>query len=165
MVIDLLGLTIDEVKDRLPEVYQRVLNRVKPERDQNNRAAYRDQWWIFGEPRKDFRPALVGLRRYIATTETSKHRTLTFMDAKVLPDNMLINIALEDASSGALSSRVHLVWVASAGRWRTGLATTKFVALTHSLFPSVTIIGKQGFASLGRDSMPTVNNASRCTRS
>ena len=58
MVIDLFGLTIDEVKDRFPEVYQRVLNRVKPERDQNNRAAYRDQWWIFGEPRKDFRPAL-----------------------------------------------------------------------------------------------------------
>ena len=105
MVIDLLGLTIDEVKDRFPDVYQRVLNRVKPERDQNNRAAYRDQWWIFGEPRKDFRPALLGLRRYIASTETSKHRYFTFLDAKILPDNMLVNIALEDAFFlGALSS-------------------------------------------------------------
>ena len=41
MVIDLFGLTIDEVKSRFPETYQRILNRVKPERDQNNRASYR----------------------------------------------------------------------------------------------------------------------------
>ena len=38
------------------------------------------------------------------------------MDAKVLPDNMLINIAIEDAFFlGALSSRVHLVWALASG--------------------------------------------------
>ncbi len=116
MVIDLLGLTIDEVRNRFPEVYQRLLDRVKPERDQNNRAAYRDQWWIFGEPRKDFRPALRGLRRYVASTETSKHRSFTFLDATVLPDNMLVNIALDDAFFlGVLSSRIHVAWALSAG--------------------------------------------------
>ena len=74
MVIDLFGLTAEEVRQKFPAVYQRVLTRVKPERDANNRATYRDNWWVFGEPRRDFRPALAGLRRYIATVETSKHR-------------------------------------------------------------------------------------------
>ncbi len=74
MVIDLFNLTPEQVRERFPEVYQWVLERVKPERDQNNRATYRDNWWVFGEPRANLRPALAGLKRYITTVETSKHR-------------------------------------------------------------------------------------------
>ncbi|HEX8843349.1 MAG TPA: DNA methyltransferase [Pyrinomonadaceae bacterium] len=116
MVIDLFGLSIDDVRIRFPEVYQRVLERVKPERDQNNRATYRDNWWIFGEPRANFRPALVGLERYIATVETSKHRFFLFLDKSILPDNRLVNFALDDAYYlGVLSSRLHIVWALAAG--------------------------------------------------
>ena len=35
MVIDLFGLTAEEVRARFPAVYQWVYERVKPERDQN----------------------------------------------------------------------------------------------------------------------------------
>ena len=38
MVIDLFGLTVDEVREKFPAVYQHVLTKVKPERDANNRA-------------------------------------------------------------------------------------------------------------------------------
>jgi hypothetical protein len=118
MVIDLFGLPIDDVSRRFPEVYQRILNHVKPERDQNNRATYREQWWIFGEPRKDFRPALVGLQRYIATTETSRHRFFVFLDSSVLSDNKLITIALEGGYYlGVLSSRIHVAFATAAGGW------------------------------------------------
>ena len=48
---DLFGLTSDEVRNRFPAVFQWVVERVKPDRDQNNRPTYRDNWWIFGEPR------------------------------------------------------------------------------------------------------------------
>jgi len=61
MLIDLFGLTEKEVREKFPAVYQHVLTTVKPERNANNRASYRDNWWIFGEPRRDFRPALAGL--------------------------------------------------------------------------------------------------------
>jgi hypothetical protein len=57
LVIDLFGLNADEVRVRFPAVFQWVVERVKPERDHNNRAAYRDNWWLFGEPRKELRPA------------------------------------------------------------------------------------------------------------
>jgi len=47
---------------RSPSLYQHVLVHVKPEHDQNNRDTYRLNWWIFGEPRREFRPALAGLQ-------------------------------------------------------------------------------------------------------
>jgi len=116
MVIDLFGLSAEEVRDRFPAVYQHVVDHVKPERDQNNRASYRDNWWIHGEPRANFRPTLNGLRRYIATVETAKHRLFVFLDASILPDNRLQNIASSDAFVlGVLSSRIHVAWALAAG--------------------------------------------------
>ena len=73
MVIDLFGLAEAEVRQRFPDAYQWVLERVRPEREQNNRAAYRDLWWVFGEPRSELRPALTGLARFAATVVTAKH--------------------------------------------------------------------------------------------
>jgi hypothetical protein len=115
-VIDLLGLTIDEVRQRFPEVYQWLLERVKPERDQNNREIRRRNWWLFGETNPKLRHQLAGLPRYIATVETAKHRVFQFLDADILPDNKLINIALDQAYDlGVLSSRLHIVWTVAQG--------------------------------------------------
>ncbi len=116
MVIDLFGLTEEQVRKTYPAIYQHLLQTVKPERDQNNRAVYRDNWWIFGEPRANLRPALAGLPRYIATVETAKHRVFQFLDGTTVPDNMLIAIASADAFHlGVLSSRIHVVWALAAG--------------------------------------------------
>ncbi|MDP3514730.1 MAG: hypothetical protein Q8S20_18465 [Sulfuritalea sp.] len=115
-VIDLYGHDSDEVRRRWPTTYQWVLERVKPERDHNNRASYRDNWWIFGEPRSDLRPALFGLSRYIATVVTAKHRVFQFLDAAIAPDDALIAIAESDAYFlGVLSSRTHVVWALAQG--------------------------------------------------
>lgn len=116
--IDLFGLEIEEVRKRFPAVFQHVAETVKPERDINRRDIYRTRWWIFGEPRRELRPALAPLKRYIATIETSKHRCFQFLDAEILPDNMLVVIASDDAFHLAvLSSRVHLVWALASGGW------------------------------------------------
>lgn len=115
-IIDAFGLDAETLRALHPAIYQWLLERVKPERDQNNRATYRDNWWIFGEPRRELRPALAGLPRYIATVETSKHRTFQFLDASVLPDNMLIAIAVDDACVlGVLSSQLHIEWALATG--------------------------------------------------
>lgn len=116
MVIDLFGLSSDEVRRKFPEVYQHLLQSVKPERDRNSRSSYREKWWWFGEPRKDLRRALEGLPRYIVTVETAKHRVFQFMDCSVLPDNMLVAIASNDAHHlGVLSSRIHAIWALRCG--------------------------------------------------
>jgi hypothetical protein len=101
---------------QFPSLYQHVHIHVKPERDQNNRDTYRLNWWTFGEPRREFRPALAGLPRYIATVETSKHCFFTFLDKEILPDNMLIAIASDDSFHlGILSSSLHVTWALAAG--------------------------------------------------
>jgi hypothetical protein len=63
MVIDLFGLDLEQVRISYPEAYQHVSMTVKPERERNNRASYKDNWWIFGEPRRELRPALHYLPR------------------------------------------------------------------------------------------------------
>src|SRR5690606_337617 len=79
-------------------------------------ASYRDNWWIFGEPCRELRPALEGLRRYIATVETAKHRWFRFLDADILPDNRLICIASDQPNVlGVLSSRLHRDWAMVQG--------------------------------------------------
>jgi hypothetical protein len=118
LVIDLFGLKPNEISSKFPEVYQHVLERVKPERDENNRASYRQNWWIFGEARSSFRPALKGLERYIATTRTARQRIFTFLHGNTVPDAKIVGIALDDAFFlGVLSSRIHTTWAAAAGGW------------------------------------------------
>ena len=121
MVIDLFGLTAEDVRDRYPEVYQHVVETVKPERDaranhSKDSAGYARYWWLFGKPRQNLRKALHGLTRYISTVETAKHRVFVFLDASIRPDNMLVNINLDGASFlGVLSSRFHVVWALAVG--------------------------------------------------
>ena len=118
LVIDLFGLTEAEVLLRFPAVFQHVLVHVKPERDVNNEREYREKWWLFGKTRPEMRPALHGLPRYIVTVETAKHRVFVFQPAAVLPDNMLVCIASDDAfHHGVLSSRIHAEWALAAGGW------------------------------------------------
>ncbi|MEQ8956784.1 MAG: class I SAM-dependent DNA methyltransferase, partial [Coleofasciculus sp. C2-GNP5-27] len=115
-VIDLFGLKEKEIYKKYPRAYQWIYERVKPEREQNNRESYRKYWWIFGEPRASFRPALIKLNRYIATVETAKHRSFLFLDNQVKPDNRIIVIALDDAYClGVLSSKIHVIWALATG--------------------------------------------------
>ena len=125
-VVDLFGYSDADARREWPSLYQRLSDRVRPERAQNKRAAYRDRWWIFGEPRQAMRRALAGLQRFIATLETSKHRFFLFQPAEVMADHTVFVIASDDADVlGVLSSRVHVAWAIAAGatledrpRWR-----------------------------------------------
>jgi hypothetical protein len=120
-VIDLFGLSADEVRRDFPEVYQHLLERVRYDldpsgqprvdkhgsklgREWNRRESYKRNWWTFGEPRGELRPALEGLPRYIATVETAKHRVFQFLDTSILPDNMIVAIADDDAATEEITA-------------------------------------------------------------
>jgi len=114
--IDFNGLDQDEARDRFPHCYQRVLMGVKPERDQSQRESYRKRWWLFAETRPAMRQALAGLKRYIASPMTAKHRTFQFVPTNVLADQGLVVIASEDSFClGLLSSHIHVTWALTSG--------------------------------------------------
>lgn len=116
MVIDLDGLSAEAVREKFPAVYQRVLEKVKPERDHNNEQYRRENWWLFGRRNTELRAALKSLPRYIATPETARRRYFVFLSRDTLPDNAVVAIALDDAFHlGVLSSRAHTVWALAAG--------------------------------------------------
>jgi hypothetical protein len=63
-----------------------------------------------------FRQAVAGVKRYIVTPETAKHRFFTFLDSTIVPDHGTIAIAVEDAFYlGVLSSVIHVQWALAAG--------------------------------------------------
>ncbi|HEY1049335.1 MAG TPA: DNA methyltransferase [Prosthecobacter sp.] len=114
--IDLFDLSSEDTRNQYPSVYQWVFTRVKPERDSNARASLRDRWWIFGEARSTFRPALGTLRRMIVAPLTSKHRLFTFSNVRTIADSTTVMFAFDDAFHfGVLSSRVHGVFSLTAG--------------------------------------------------
>jgi hypothetical protein len=153
MVVDLFGLNEHEVRDRYPACYQHIATTVKPERDHNNRESRRRLWWIFGEPNKQLRLMLQDLSRYVATSETARHRVFQFLDRDIAPDNMLVAIATEDAFHlGVMSSRIHVVWALAAGG-RLGVGNdpryNKSRCFDPFPFPAVTEPQQQTIRDLG----------------
>lgn len=67
-LIDFTGLSEEETRSANPAAFQRVLDYVKPERDQNRRESIRTLWWRFGWEPPVLRKALSGLARYVQTT-------------------------------------------------------------------------------------------------
>ncbi len=116
LVIDCYGLTAEQLRDRYPRLYQWLIDRVKPERDVNNDKDLREKWWLHRRNNDDMRRALAGLSRYIGTVMTAKHRVFQFLDGTILPDQMIVAIALDDAYTlGVLSSQLHIDWALATG--------------------------------------------------
>ncbi len=115
-IIDFFGLSEADAADKFPAEFSKILDEVKPERDQNPRDSYKEKWWIFAEPRPNLRKAVAGLARYVATPYTAVHRPFIFLDAKVIPDAMIYVVASDDALTLAiLSSNIHKIWCKYAG--------------------------------------------------
>jgi hypothetical protein len=140
-VIDFFGLTSGQAEARFPNCFQRVLDRVKPERaakaHSKDGAGYAKFWWLFAKPRPTMRAAIAGLRRYVAICRTAKHFVFQFVDGDVLTESKVVAIAVQDAYTlGVLSSRFHIVWsIAKGSRHGVGNDLTYNNSLCFESFP------------------------------
>jgi hypothetical protein len=117
-VIDFYGLAENEAESANPILFQHILNHVKPERDQNRRAVRRENWWLFGENAATLRKGIEGLKRFIGTCRTAKHRIFVFIPADYIVDAKIVGIALDDAFHlGVLTSQIHQLWAFRTGAW------------------------------------------------
>jgi hypothetical protein len=110
-VIDFNDMSIEEASEyKLP--FQRVKEKVKPERDINKRKARQLNWWQFGEKRPAMRKALQGLGCYFAIPKIVKWVMFTTVDISILPCEANMVIASDDFYVlGILTSKVHRLWV------------------------------------------------------
>ena len=115
-IID-FGIDMPEDEAALYEApFEHVAAEVKPRRDTNRNAGFRNKWWLHTAPRIKMRQALKDLDRYIATSNVSKHRIFAFIDGDVLPDSTLIVFARnDDYTFGVLQSRIHGLWAHEVG--------------------------------------------------
>jgi len=115
-VIDLFPLDEDHARAMYPHLYQHLLDRVKPFRDQVARRNHRERWWQWGEARPGLRAATAGLDRIIVTNFAAKHRYFVFESPRTALDHNMYVIGSSDALLlGTLSSQVHILWMLRAG--------------------------------------------------
>lgn len=97
------------------EAYQRcmeiVRERVKPDRDQVNRKAHREQWWLYGDKRPGLYSAIRGMNRVIAIANVSKTVVPAFVEPGYVYSHMVVVFAYEsEADLGVLTSAMHWWW-------------------------------------------------------
>jgi hypothetical protein len=114
--IDVSQVSEAELQRSLPTIYQHLHGHVLPERRVNNRKSVRENWWVYGEARNTFRPALRGLKFVIVTPLTAKHRPFVAIDSRTVADSTTVLFAFDDFYFlGLLSSTAHVAWSLSAG--------------------------------------------------
>ncbi len=115
-VIDTDGWSEDDLRAKVPAVYQHLVSTVRPDRETNRDPKLRKYWWLFRRSNEQIRGAIKGLARYIATVETTKHRVFFFLDSIIKPEHRLVVTGSDDAFHlGVLGSRVHVVYSLAAG--------------------------------------------------
>ncbi|MEA5617036.1 DNA methyltransferase [Cronbergia sp. UHCC 0137] len=110
-VIDFNNLSIEEASEyQLP--FQRVQEKVQPERNKNRRDARRINWWKFAEKRPAMRQAISSLSCYFALPKIAKWVIFTPVDISILPCEANMVIASDDFYIlGILTSNIHRIWV------------------------------------------------------
>jgi hypothetical protein len=109
-VISFGQMSLEEA-ERWPDLIAIVRERVKPERDRNNRETYRKYWWHFGEKRPALYDAIAPLERCLVTARVTKHLCFSMLPTKLIFNEKTIVIPISTFSAFAvLQSRVHIAW-------------------------------------------------------
>lgn len=110
-VIDFNDMSIEEASQyKLP--FQRVKEKVKPDREECREKLRRENWWLFSRTRPAMRKALQGLSCYFAIPKIIKYILFQPVDISILPCEANMVIASQDFYIlGILTSNIHRIWV------------------------------------------------------
>ncbi len=110
-VIDFEDMSEDEAR-RWPDLLSIVEERVRPQRLADNRATYRDCWWLFAERRRGLAEALKGKRRALAINcGAMPHLPVAVVTLPMVFSNTVAVIAFDSlAAFAVMQSSVHEFW-------------------------------------------------------
>jgi hypothetical protein len=109
--IDFGSMSLAEA-EMWPDLVGVLRRKVKPERDAVTRAAHRDHWWQYAEPRPGLRRAIQGMSRVLVCSQISTYCVFAFLPADWVFSHALNVFAFDRyAAFATLQSRVHEIWV------------------------------------------------------
>ena len=93
------------------EAFERIRDLVKPVRETDNRALYRDRWWLYAEPRRKLTTNLAKLERCFVAAATTKHLNFSCLSSRQVFLNTIYVFTTDRWSDFAVvQSTVHEVW-------------------------------------------------------
>ncbi|HMS72556.1 MAG TPA: hypothetical protein PKB03_05935 [Baekduia sp.] len=137
-IIDFADRPLEEAM-RYSAALDLVRARVKPDRDENRDAGFRDRWWQFGRVRMEMRNALAPLPRYVVANEYGKRIQFAWQQSQTCPNNKTVAVASADPSVlGLLVARPFTLWtVRWGGRLKADLHFTPTTVFETYPFPPV----------------------------
>ena len=109
-VINFFDWSLDKSKT-FSDCYDLVLEKVKPERDLNNRQTRREKWWQYGERASSLYAAISEKKQVLVTAALSPTTAFEFVPAEIVFSHRVIVFALDDFFSfGLLQSSFHREW-------------------------------------------------------
>ena len=114
------GERMSEVEAALFEApFSYLEEHVRPVRQRNRVKTLRSNWWLHRRVVSDWRRAVKGLSRFIATPAVARHRLFAWCDSRISPDHQLIVFARDDdVTFGILHSRLHECWSLGLCTWQ-----------------------------------------------
>lgn len=110
------GTLLEDEAALYEEPFEYIKEHVRPVRAMNRRTRRRVYWWQHSETVPGLRAATVGLHRFLATNNVSKHRLFVWIDGKTLSSNSSVVFARsDDYFMGVLHSTVHETWARRLG--------------------------------------------------
>ncbi|MDV3000172.1 MAG: hypothetical protein N5P05_001778 [Chroococcopsis gigantea SAG 12.99] len=152
-VINFGDMREDEAR-QYPDLMAIVEEKVKPERLKNNRAAYRNYWWQYGEKRRELFKAIAPLDRVLVIScGATSHGSFTFLSSKMVFANTLAVLAFQNYSTFTiLQSRIHENWARFFGSsMKDDLRYTPSDCFETFPFPHLTPEMEEKLENIGRE--------------
>jgi len=110
-VINFGRRSLAEVRSAFPELLKIVTEKVRPARASLNRAAYRDNWWLFAEAQHALYEATVSMAHVFVTCRVSPHLSIAKLPARMVFSESLVVFPSESfADFCVLQGRCHEAW-------------------------------------------------------
>jgi type II restriction/modification system DNA methylase subunit YeeA len=114
-IVDFNQISLEEAQKYVAP-FRHVEATVKPIRDTNREKNSRENWWRFQRTRPEMRVQIKDLKRFLVTSIVAKHRNFVWIEAGMLPSNLLsVVVTDDDFFYGVLNSSIHVLWALKMG--------------------------------------------------
>ncbi|MDD2995931.1 MAG: restriction endonuclease [Paludibacter sp.] len=110
-IINFFDWDLEYCRIQFPQILQIIEQRVKPERDKNNRKARQENWWKYGEQASGLYRSIENKKRVLATSLTTKFHCVSFVSTNfVYSQNVAVLSFNESHRFALIQSNFHAEW-------------------------------------------------------